>query len=1006
MPLQQKNDDGLTVAGEAVTLDELREQICALERGGINAECEKLFEANVRRLYVEERWPDVFFEILRVYHRAVLAQGKSEGFEPRLITLLKQNSVPFVLAHLLREPEGVKVWNADRFRDLAVARERRSEFDAALSCIDLALKLEPENSMLHVQRGWLLDDLDRHDEAEEMFRKAIDLNASNHSAINSLAKHLAEKKPREALEFAENALLLSPAEGTYYDTKARILVRIGNREGAINCYDLAMEASPLSADFPYQKGELLLAMGKEMAAIAQYRKAMSLDEKHVPSLWRLATLYRESQPELALTYINTVASLTSDNQKALLFKAELLSRLGEEEAASVQFEEILNEDANCHEALAGRASLLVLTDPAAAIGLYDKAIKFSPKTASYHAGKARALENLGRLNQAVKEYRQSAALDPRNARILAKLGELLTEQKPREAADFFSKAIAIAPDNAYYHTAKAEALLKLTDGAVQAIACLNEALRLKPTDGHAHAVLAGLLESTGNAAGAVEHYKQAVKLDPKNADSFFRLARLILDTQPDMALLHINSALSLSPESSDYYCIKAKVLTVLGHNKQAIEHLRESLRASDSQDGGRNAETLRELAELTESESPKLALMYINRALEMEPKNAEYICTRAGLLFSTGEHKKALNQYNEALKLDSKSHDALLGVARCLSADGDLKAIGYFDRAIAIAPDMADCYAEKAALLAKSGRTGDAVTAYATAIVKDGGNWRYRLERARLLESAGRINEACGGYKDVIAITPECAQAVGRLGILLAESSPEEALPHLTRATYLFPDEYLYRAWRANALLALGENDAAAAEYIRAAKLGGETGKTYYTIADILWKKMPETALGFCLKAVAADNGNAGYRLLCGRIYIALREPDNAIEQFRFAACCDAKCHAAFEEILRILAERGSPDAFDAVNDALGSNPDCVDCLLKKALLLENNAENPDLDGALSCLERALKLSPELLSAREKLVEILEKKRNPVRLMLERRKLNKLKEKIGKAGHDDDNTNS
>lgn len=980
---------GSNQASHQDELDGLRASINSLSLRGDYPGCIKLIEANLRVLYENERWPDVFFSIMRTYQRCYPSLQKTQSLEERLIPLLEENAVPYVFALLLRVSDSSISWKSDYFKNLASQAERSADYKAALSYCDILIKLNPGSSSSFVLRGWILDDLERHKEAEEMFEQAIELNDANHSAYNSLAKHLADKKPALALEQIEKAIELAPTEGSYYDTKAKILLRLNDRDGAVACYDLAMSSSPYVADYPYYKAEIFLADGKEMVAIALYRKAMGLDEKHLPSLWRLASLYKDSQPELALTYANTIASLDPENQAVILLRGALLSALGEDAAAAVEFKQLMGVDPTCHEALAGYANLILNDDPGGAIGYYDRAIALSPKNAGYHTGKARAYEKLGDIPMAIKEYRTVVALDKSNYRAYGRMGALLADTKPREAADCYTKAIGIMPDNAYYYAAKADILMNLPGGKSEAISCLVSASKYDPANGQLHLLLAGLLEESGNAASAAEHYKQAIGFGAGNAAAFHSLAKLIFPTEPETALLHINSAISLDDMNGEYYYFKSKVLNELGHDKNALEQLRESLRAN-----GKNTDALNEISAMLSSDSPDVALMYINRAIDLAPGSKDYLLSRANLLFGMGKYMKALAGYEEVIKIDPKNGEPLYGVGRCFAAMNDDRALEYYDKAISTSPDAA-YLAAKGAFLASKDDISGAIEAYESSLAADGENREYMLGLAKLLEKSGRPHEACEYYKKILARGPECMEAVGRLGVLLAEESPRDALEYLDRAIEAFPEEYMYHAWRGGALLAIGNTDAAAAEYLRAASLGGETAETYFTLAGILAEKLPETALGYCLRAINEDGANAAYHLLCGKIYLTLNQIGGAIERFKTAIALDPGCHEAFEGIANIFYNRGDPSALEAVNSSLMQNPDCAGCLLLQAKILDERIPDSDVDEIIGILDHALGIAPNLIPAREKLIELLGRKRAFMRLALEKRKLSKLGAKHG-----------
>jgi tetratricopeptide (TPR) repeat protein len=816
-------------------------------------------EGNLGVLYERERWPEVFFEVLRVYQRAYPHTRAAEKLEDRLLLLLNDNAVPYVLAYLLRLPDSGISWNVDFFKNRALQCEMAEDFAGAVSYCDLCLKLDPANSGVYAIRGRLLDDMERHDEAEAMYRKAVELNDTNHIAWHALARHSSQTDPKTALEQIERAISLADSEATYYATKSKLLLRLDDFDGALENCDKAIELAPLDAEYVYEKAELLMQDGKDVAAIALYRKAIGLDDKHLPTLWRLARFYGEDQPDMAIGYVNTILSLEPQNQDAKLAKGTMLMRLGETAAALDEFKQLMGIDPQCHEALAGFAAILLDEDPETALSYYERAIALSPQNAGYRSGKARALERLGDTSAAIREYRAVIALDKTDARAFARLGALLAPAKPKEAIDFYTRAIACAPENAYYLVCKAELLSAAPNGRAEAFACYLKAAELDPNNARLHVIVAGFLEEDGNAASAVEHYRHAVALDPNSAEVFYRLARLTFESDPESALLYVNSAISLGEKDiAGCYYIKARVLAAIGEKEQALD--------------------------------------FLGQAIALSPKNPEYIVARGDILLGAGQFEKALEQYRLAASIDSKNAAATLGIARCLDALGDSAALGAY---------------EKAALL---------------------------------------------------AVEPDSAAAIPRLGFLLRESEPREALALLDRAIADNPAGLLLRMWRGDALRKLGDKAAAKREY--------------------------EAAAEFCQEALRKGPQNASLRLMLGKLLLELEDPAAALGQFKAAAALDAKNHEALERLAVLLLQQGELGAEAALDAALETAPNCPICLYEKAKVLD--AKEADAESIIALLDAALKTKPDFTEARRLLVELLRKKRSFIRLAIESRKLKQL----------------
>ena len=75
---------------------------------------------------------------------------------------------------------------------LALVEQQRGQNRAALESLDSAARLQPENYMVHYQRGLLLDRVfDRREDAAAAFRRALELNPLHESSRSELERLVA-----------------------------------------------------------------------------------------------------------------------------------------------------------------------------------------------------------------------------------------------------------------------------------------------------------------------------------------------------------------------------------------------------------------------------------------------------------------------------------------------------------------------------------------------------------------------------------------------------------------------------------------------------------------------------------------------------------------------------------------------------------------------------------------------------------------------------------------------
>jgi tetratricopeptide (TPR) repeat protein len=256
--------------------------------------------------------------------------------------------------------------------------------------------------------------------------------------------------------------------------------------------------------------------------------------------------------------------------------------------------------------------------------------KASPARAEWYLELGEALERNGQLDKAVPEYRRAATLGLAKPG-LSKLGSALRRSgHPAEAIDVLKRAPA-SPANWNELGLAYEALGKTSD----AVAAINNALRLDPDLAEAH-----------NNLGSV----RLTSRDPKRAEPAFREAIRI---RPDYADAHANLAEALS--GSDH-------LT----EAQAEFEIALRLRPVDAPTRYNYAVMLARMNRTEDAERE------LETALRNDGNFADAHLLLGDLLMVQNKGKEAAPHYVEALRLLPNSDRGHLGLGAALASQGDL----------------------------------------------------------------------------------------------------------------------------------------------------------------------------------------------------------------------------------------------------------------------------------------------------------------------------------------------
>ncbi|MDR2908667.1 MAG: tetratricopeptide repeat protein [Oscillospiraceae bacterium] len=905
--------------------------------------------------------------------------------------LIKNHPTPGFLAEVKRGAKNA-AYNGEAFKREALAAREAGNLESALGYADLMVKTDQLSSGSHLLRGWILQDLNRVRESVESLERALELNRGNFQASSSLAAVYSKSDPQKALEVIDATIAQMPGEVSLREVKAKILFSAGRHDEAIAALDEAVGIDPLNADLLFGKAAMLEEIpGQELGAVVQYQRVVALNENHLPAKRRLAQLLADNQPEIALGFISSVTAREPGDREASLLKARLLEKTGNESGAIRQYKAYLELDEGSHEAYAAIGRILIREEPERALPCYEKAAELAPENPEYHIGRGRCYLRLERREEALAAYKEALLRDSSSAVAHVAMGGLYREEDPARALSHYEEALRLEPKNPYCYQAKGEILSRMPGVSHERILdCYDRAVRLDPGNAELQTTLGRLLEGNGSVASALEHYRMAVGLDQAAEEALYALARLLKDSEPQTALGYINRAIAQNPQSAEYYYIKSLIYSSLGGNLEAARELREALSGDQV-----NLDALQELRQLLDGDAQRVAMMYINRALEILPGNPVYLCERAELLLALGERGKALRQFELALEEDEGFHPAHFGIARLCEKDSK-RALEHLDRAINISPQTAKYYAYKAIILARDGsRYPEAIEAFDSALALDNSAYSVMFGKAELLEEHGEIYPAIACYRRVLLIDRDHLAARVKMASLLCELNPQMALRYIDEAIALDPGTFGHHVWRARILHGLGR-DAEGEEAVAAAvALGGEREEVYCSLALVFRERLPEAAAGYCKRAMAISPDKAAYPLLLGNIRRVQKDAEGALSCFSRAIALDASCHEALARTAEYQYLKRDQACLETIDRAIAINGGNASYFYIRGLIMAEILPEPDRESAVACMEEAIRLAPGELRYRDALAALLREQKRYLRYFKEKHMAKRLRQKLG-----------
>jgi tetratricopeptide (TPR) repeat protein len=273
----------------------------------------------------------------------------------------------------------------------------------------------------------------------------------------------------------------------------------------------------------------------------------------------------------------------------------------------------------------------------------------------------------------------------------------------------------------------------------EAVASLQEAIRLRPDLAKAHNNLGVALGKLGRRKEALEAWQEAVRLQPEYVEAQFNYAVALNEAgKKHEAIAAYQKVIATRPDFAEAYSNLGLLMTDSGRPAEAVILLKQAVRLND-----------------------KFADAHNNLGLA---------------LVDLGRHEEAIASYEQALRLRPTDADLHNNMGTALAASGRLdEALGSFQLALWLNPNHAGAHWHRALTLLHQGKYEEGWQEY---------EWRWRRKRSRPRKMAQPRWDGCSLPDKTILLY--CEQGLGdsiqfvryaqlvkeRVGTVLLECSP------------------------------------------------------------------------------------------------------------------------------------------------------------------------------------------------------------------------------------------
>ena len=245
-----------------------------------------------------------------------------------------------------------------------------------------------------------------------------------------------------------------------------------------------------------------------------------------------------------------------------------------------------------------------------AIQNLNRSLEIDPQLKTAHVNLALIHGQRNQLQTATEHFQRALNIDPTDIQTRFNLAvALVKQQDPQAALAELRKILKQDPDMPIALSMSAELLTKL-GRRDEATLLLKDAVERKPQIAPLRIKLAGNLEQLGQPAAALQHYREAERLDRGNLQALMRIG-WILSTEPNdelrdgkLAVRYAQRATQKAPKNVAVLDVLAAAYAEAGDFERSIQAAEQAVQIANSMQSVRDAKVMQQRLKLYRNGQP------------------------------------------------------------------------------------------------------------------------------------------------------------------------------------------------------------------------------------------------------------------------------------------------------------------------------------------------------------------------------------------------------------------
>lgn len=252
------------------------------------------------------------------------------------------------------DPQYAEAWAylSRKYNGLAFAADAAEDFDRYVSesrkAAEKALALDPNLAKAHEAMGWVEHRKREALKAARHFRRALQLNPNNDSAMSGLGLQIARTDPEEALRLFTHVLEIDPGATIVYRQKHFALRSLGRIDESIRQLELGIDAAPdMGVLYNDLSGLLISNRGRPDESARQLSQLLQIEPRSFTGVSAMVQSWTAaSDVSRASAWMELLRMDRSDSDEAKLLNAETLLSAGLYDEVLRQLDEVQENENN------------------------------------------------------------------------------------------------------------------------------------------------------------------------------------------------------------------------------------------------------------------------------------------------------------------------------------------------------------------------------------------------------------------------------------------------------------------------------------------------------------------------------------------------------------------------------------------------------------------------------------------------------------------------------------